>query len=178
VVREREGRLLVSPPGSADEFDVFDLFSEVMKALMLRHFSLFPIGRHRPRISVDGVVLAREGWRLAAGDLGFASLAKASDRFVAARRWAAGLGLPRYVFVKSPVETKPFYVDFASPVFVEILASCARRTIRDAPDENPTLTITEMMPSPEELWLGDAHGNRYTSELRFAASDLRRSAEA
>jgi hypothetical protein len=29
-----------------------------------------------------------------------------------------------------------------------------------------------MLPDPEHLWLTDAQGNRYTSELRLTAVDL------
>jgi hypothetical protein len=29
-----------------------------------------------------------------------------------------------------------------------------------------------MMPRPDQLWLPDAHGRRYTSELRLVALDL------
>jgi hypothetical protein len=170
IVREREGRIVVSVPDHDDVFDVFDLFGETLKALLLRHFSLFPIRGHRPRISVDDVVLAREGWRVPVEEMDFAALPDPAQRFAAARRWAEALGLPRYVFVKSPVETKPFYVDFAAPVFVDILAACARRTGRDGVS---ALTITEMTPGPEELWLAGADGERYTAELRFTARDLR-----
>jgi hypothetical protein len=175
MVHDRDGRLVVSTAGHADEFDVFDLVSEVLKSSILRHFSLFPITRHRPRVSVDDVVLAREGWRVPVKELDFARLRNAPQRFAAARRWAATLGLPRYVFVKSPVETKPFYVDFAAPAFVDILATCVRRTGRDGAEREATfLTFTEMTPGPDELWLTGPDGQSYTSEFRFAACDLRR----
>ncbi|WP_128378557.1 lantibiotic dehydratase [Streptomyces cavernae] len=174
VVHERDGRLVVSTPGSSTEFDAIDLLGEALKALMLRHFSLFPIGHHRPRILVDDVVLAREGWRVPASELDFARMPEGPQRFAAARRWASQLGLPRHVFVKSPVETKPFYVDFTAPVFIDLLAACARRTAKDGTaDEAATLTFTEMAPGPNQLWLTGPDGQRYTSELRFAAHDLR-----
>jgi hypothetical protein len=171
MVRERDSRLLVVTPDGT-EFDVLDLFAEAMKAIMLEHFDLFPIDRHRPRVTVDGAVLAREGWRVPLSDLGFAHATDAAERFAAARAWARAKGLPRYAFVKSPVETKPFYVDFASPVYVELLASCVRRTAREsAPESEPTLKIVEMLPGPHQTWLTDKNGDRYTSELRFAAYD-------
>jgi hypothetical protein len=31
------------------------------------------------------------------------------------------------------------------------------------------LTVTEMLPTPEQTWLTDDAGNRYTAELRFVA---------
>jgi len=30
--------------------------------------------------------------------------------------------------------------------------------------------FTEALPAPHDIWLTDAHGNRYTAELRFAIS--------
>ncbi|MFI0421727.1 lantibiotic dehydratase [Spongiactinospora sp. 9N601] len=174
LVHDDDGRLVVSTPGHDAGFDVFDLFSEILKGLMLQHFGLFPIRSHRPRISVDDVILAREGWRFTVDALEFARIKDAPSRFVAARRFAALFGLPRCVFVKSPVETKPFYVDFAAPIFIDILAAAIRRASREgAAGAATTLTFVEMTPGPDELWLGSATGPRYTSELRFAACDRR-----
>ncbi|MFJ6076508.1 lantibiotic dehydratase [Streptomyces sp. NPDC093065] len=170
-VEERDGRLVVTTPGHEGHHDVFDLFGETLKALLLRHFGLFPVQEHRSRITVDGTILAREAWRVPAEELTFAGLPDEAQRFTAARRWATALGLPRHVFVKSPGETKPFYVDFAAPVLVELLASSVRSTTRA--QEAAALTFVEMTPGPEELWLTDANGDHYTSELRFAALDLR-----
>jgi hypothetical protein len=33
------------------------------------------------------------------------------------------------------------------------------------------VTITEMLPAPEQAWLTDAQGMRYTAELRMVAAD-------
>jgi len=86
--------------------------------------------------------------------------------------------MPRFVFVKSSAEVKPFYVDFESPVYLNIFT----RTIRpdkqsDAGDKqsdagDARITVTEMLPEHEETWLSDAEGQRYTSELRIVALDL------
>ncbi|MBO4210621.1 hypothetical protein, partial [Micromonospora echinofusca] len=40
-------------------------------------------------------------------------------------------------------------------------------------DPSGRLTVTEMLPTPEQAWLTDDEGNRYTSELRFVAVDQR-----
>ncbi|MFI6344078.1 lantibiotic dehydratase [Streptomyces sp. NPDC050560] len=173
VVRERDGRLaVVMPDGS--EFDVVDLFAEALKSLLLGHFDLFPIAGHRPRITVEDVVLAREGWQVPLSELDFADDPDAAAQFAAARRWARARRLPRRVFVKSPAETKPFYVDFASPLFVDVLCAAARRAARH-PAEKPTayFKITEMLPTPDHLWLTDSSGEFYTSEIRLALSDTR-----
>ena len=34
------------------------------------------------------------------------------------------------------------------------------------------MTVTEMLPGPQQVWLPDASGNLYTSELRIAVLDL------
>ncbi|HZF40915.1 MAG TPA: hypothetical protein VE715_18985, partial [Blastocatellia bacterium] len=39
-------------------------------------------------------------------------------------------------------------------------------------EENEALIVTEMLPRLGELWLPDAEGNRYASELRMIAVDL------
>jgi hypothetical protein len=71
------------------------------------------------------------------------------------------------VFVVSPTEPRPFYVDFDSPVYVTIFAKAVRRLARQDPDAR--LRISEMLPNPEQTWLTDDQGERYTSELRLVA---------
>jgi hypothetical protein len=67
--------------------------------------------------------------------------------------------------VKTPEETKPAYVDFESPVFVDLLAKYLRGA--------SAATISEMLPDLEAAWLVDAAGERYTCELRIVAVDAR-----
>ena len=86
-----------------------------------------------------------------------------------ARQWRETAGLPRFVFVVSPAESRPFYVDFDSPVYVNIFAKTVRRLAREMPGER--LTVSEMLPNPEQTWLRDDAGNSYTSELRLIAVD-------
>jgi hypothetical protein len=43
------------------------------------------------------------------------------------RTWWRGTGLPHQVFVKVPGEVKPFFVDFDSLVYVNLLAKSLRR---------------------------------------------------
>jgi hypothetical protein len=66
------------------------------------------------------------------------------------------------------VEKKPVYVDFASPAYVEILAKIVRRTAR-AGEADQLIAVSEMLPAHGQLWLSDAEGQRYTSELRVIA---------
>jgi hypothetical protein len=75
------------------------------------------------------------------------------------------------VFVRSPLDRKPIYVDLESPVLLRVLA----RFVRPAADRTPgaPIAFTEMLPNPDECWLRDANG-RYTSELRIVAVDKTR----
>ena len=41
-------------------------------------------------------------------------------------------GIPRFVFVKAPVEIKPLYLDLDSPIYMEILAKLIRRMSRES----------------------------------------------
>ncbi|HEY3873472.1 MAG TPA: hypothetical protein VGM10_34260, partial [Actinocrinis sp.] len=66
-------------------------------------------------------------------------------------------------------EPRPFYVDLSSPVYVNILAKAIRRLARN--DPGGQLTFSEMLPTPEQTWLTDDRGRRYTSELRLVAVD-------
>jgi hypothetical protein len=172
VERDADGLYLKLPDGS--RFGVLELFANPIRGEVAQSFDLHPAGP-RPRIVVDRMVLARQRWTLPAADMRFAQQAEEADRFVGCRAWARALGLPRRVFVKSPLETKPFYVDFASPTFVELLVTAARRVVRDG--QEGALTLTEMLPDVDETWLADAQGRRYVAELRFVAFDNRRAQE-
>jgi hypothetical protein len=47
-----------------------------------------------------------------------------------------------------------------------------RRARRNAGDA-AMVTVAEMLPTPDQVWLTDARGVRYTSELRMVAVDQR-----
>lgn len=147
-------------------FDGIDLFAEMLKAALLDQFSLFA-GSYTPRITVDRVVVARERWTFPTATVGFPQLPRERDRYTTARRWAAEAGLPRHVFVKSPVELKPFYVDLASPVYVDVLATLLARLARSP--GGSSFQVTEMLPGPDRMWLHDRNGRVYASELRLVA---------
>ncbi|MFH9089128.1 lantibiotic dehydratase [Streptomyces sp. NPDC017673] len=167
-VEERDGRLAaVLPDGSV--FDLLDVFCHALSNRVMDRFTLRQDGDHSPRITIDSTVVARESWRFAGSALAFADDKSEARRFVRARQWRDAHELPRFVFVVSPTEPRPFFVDFDSPVYVNILAKAARRLARKDPDAR--LTVTEMLPTPEQTWLTDDQGRRYTSELRLVAVD-------
>jgi hypothetical protein len=180
VVDERDGRLEVR---TRDGMWRFDIIAFLEHHLIAESFSAFsPIGepvarsvasppaagspgepRWTPRVTIDDVVIARATWRFAPVALAWPALKDAPARFVAARRWARSLGMPRWVFVKTAEEVKPVYVDFDSTVYVEALA----KQLRGA----SSAALSEMLPSVDEAWVEDAAGARYTAELRIVAVD-------
>jgi Lantibiotic dehydratase, N terminus len=161
LVREA-GRLRVKTHNGTASWDILEFLDTLLCHEEPPAFE--PLLRHRPRLVLDQLVFQREAWRFeAASDLAFAWAKQEIDRFVGARRWARERGLPRHVFVGSPLERKPLYVDFESPIFIESFLHLARRS--------PDLTITEMLPAPEACWLPDADGRRYACELRMVALD-------
>ena len=172
-VVETDGTVMARLPGG-EMFDLLELFGEMLTSMVASRFQLFADRPHMPRVKIDNVVVSRESWRFNPADLDFAAEKDEAARFVRIRKWAAALGLPRYVFVKSSAEVKPFYVDFTSPVYVNVLAKMIRRTnaVERLPDK--AITVVEMLPTHDHLWLTDHEGNRYTSELRLTWVDDRR----
>lgn len=163
VLRSRDGRL---------RFDLIEIFSETPTLNNAYGFMMLKRRPHTPRITIDRLVICRESWSFFPAELDFAREKGDADRFIAARRWARAHGIPRFVFVKSPAEMKPFYVDFDSPIYIDIFAKVVRRT-KQAGEEIPSITVTEMLPLPDETWLSDGQGNHYTSELRMVALESR-----
>lgn len=118
---------------------------------------------HRPRVWLDEVVIAREAWRLDASTLAAWAKDEAPARFLEVTRTALALQWPRFVFAKSPGETKPIFVDLESPSLVELLCKQARGAA--------SIVVSEMLAAPEECWLEDGEGARYVAELRLLAVD-------
>ena len=100
-------------------------------------------------------------WRFEREALAF--LDEPEGRAERVRAFVAQHQLPRRVFVRSPEEVKPVYVDWEAPVLVEMLARLARQA--------PWISCSEMLPGPEGLWLGGPDGARFVCELRCIAVD-------
>lgn len=165
-VEELDGSLATRLP-SGETHDLLGLFS----ALMLRHvidrFAFLGDEPHTPRVNFDRLVVARETWRVPAGELAFVGELDVPRRFVAARAWHSRRGLPRHTFVKLPSEQKPFYIDFESPLCVNMLANAVRRLTQADGGAERLVQLSEMLPGFEHLWLRDAQGRGYTAELRL-----------
>jgi hypothetical protein len=154
-------------------FDVCEVFADFLTHHAIQCFKLLRPDSHTPRITIDRLVICRESWRFAAADLAFLVTEAGPNRFVATRRWAHDHGMPRFVFLKIPVEQKPCYIDFDSPIFVDIFTRMVCRTLESS-TEDRSILVTEMLPVPDQAWLTDAQGQHYTSELRIVAVDLER----
>lgn len=127
-------------------------------------------GPHTPRVTIDRVVVWRETWRLSREDIdGLGAATEDMAMYLAGRRLVARRGLPDRCFVRVSTEKKPIYVDFTSPLYVSSLGSMVRSGLRKSP--HLEVTVTEMLPSPDQTWLVDADGNHYFAELRLQVTD-------
>ena len=163
VVKTRDGRL---------SFELLDVVADFFGLTVTSCFNLFGPAQHTPRVTIDRLVVSRESWSFSPLEASFAHEKPGPDRFMAARKWARANGMPRFVFVKTPAEIKPFYVDFESPVYIDLFAKLVRQAL-NAENKEGRIRVTEMLPAHDECWLTDADGERYTSELRIVAVDLK-----
>ncbi|HEU0037048.1 MAG TPA: lantibiotic dehydratase [Kofleriaceae bacterium] len=175
--RERDhaiqvGTLVIEPAGASlqvrtrDRQYVFALeqfFDAMLRGEAISNFKLVPRVPHCPRITIDGVVVTRETWRFDPAQLAFVQARDAAERLLACRRWRRAHHVPRRAFYRVPTETKPYFVDFDCPHYVDQLAHFARSATE--------LVVSEMLPDVEQVWLPDAAGVRYASELRVVAVD-------
>jgi hypothetical protein len=162
-VRRRDGTF---------ERGLLEVVGDLLSAQVAHAFRLTPPGAHAPRVTVDDLVVSRESWTLAAAEPAFDATADESGRYLQARAWAEDHGLPRHVFVRCTGERKPIYADLTSLASIDLFSRALRRSRREA-GAGATMTVTEMLPAPEQAWLMDAEGRRYCAELRMVAVDQR-----
>lgn len=167
VYREQD-QLVVRSGSGAFEAPLSMVLGEPLSAATVNAFTPLAFGSHRPRITIDRLVISRECWTFPADEVDWAAARSEADRFLGARSWRLRHGLPERAFYTVPVEDKPAFVDFSSLAYVNLLAKSIRRS---AEKEHGSVSLTEMLPDPSQLWLQDADGNRYTSELRMLAVD-------
>lgn len=170
VVEQVGNHLLVRTHDQHLQFDIIEVFAEFLSEIASHLFTIVPVDKHIPRVSIDRLVLLRETWVFDPASLQFARTLDPQERFLSARRWIREHQIPRFCFVKTPIEQKPCFVDFESAIYIDLLARLARRT-REMGSPDARITITEMLPSPERSWLPDHEGACYTSELRIVAID-------
>jgi hypothetical protein len=175
VVEEVAGRLIARTKDGHQHFDLLELFDGLLSIQVTNSFKLFPPSSHTPRVTIDRLVIQRESWLFAPDELPFAFSKDALERYMGVRRWARTHELPRFIFVRTPVEMKPYYIDLDSPIYVEILTKAIRQA-KLSTLEDGRISITEMLPSPEQSWLPDINNNRYTSEFRMVLVDQKKAA--
>lgn len=170
LVVERRGEygLIVRHRADGREYPFLEAVGEPLSLLVANAFS--PVGGadHRPRVSIDRLVIARESWTFRTGDASWAFVKDEKRRYAAARAWRTRNGLPERGFYRVPVERKPLVVDFRSLPLVNLLAKSVRRTA-EAGDDG--FAFSEMLPDTDQLWLSGPDGERYTAEFRLIAVD-------
>lgn len=172
VLEDDNDRLIVRSEDGRLRFDLQEIVGPAFRTTV-GALDFAPEMVHTPRVTFDKLVVRREAWRFAPADVPFARETSELERFIGARRWARAHGLPRFVFLRSSLEVKPLYVDFENPVAVDILAKFVRLA-QEHVSGTSSLSVSEMLPTLDDVWLPDAEGNRYTSELRLVALDRRR----
>jgi hypothetical protein len=169
TVHERDGELTAVAQGAGWCAPVLECFGEFISALAADLFHVHARAPRTARVELGDVVITRAAWRFPIADVP-AGPARALDvAHDGLRAWAAAQGMPRHVFVRTPCERKPFYVDWQAPLLVENLARLVRKL--RAEQAAGEVCVSEMVPGPDQLWLTDPSGRRHTSELRLVALD-------
>lgn len=83
-------------------------------------------------------------------------------RYLALRDLARTNRLPRFAFFRTDRDRKPYLLDTRSVFGAELLVHATQ------PGER--LQVEPMVPEPDQLWLTDSAGRRYTCELRILAT--------
>ncbi len=164
VVKPVQGQLRVSPRGGGPSFHIIQYYERSFKLWTGTGFDILGRRKSSPRITVDRLVVLRQRWHYPKKKLGFADTKDPAKRMRACRGFLERQRLPRFLFAKSPEEMKPIFVDQQSSQLLELFCKLAR-------DTESGVTLSEMLPGPDGLWLEDGQGRRYTSELRLVAVD-------
>lgn len=173
LIEERDGELIVKTRDGQNEFEIVEVLADALASQVLNSFKVLRPAGHMPRVKIDLLTVSRESWVFAASEMAFAYEKSGASRFAGVRRWARAAGMPRFIFMKSPVEVKPVYVDLESPIYVDLFAKIVRRT-KESKSGNEKIMISEMLPRLDQTWLPDVEGQHYTSEFRIVAVDLAR----
>jgi hypothetical protein len=104
-------------------------------------------------VLAEGVVYQRPRWLIKPTEV---SMARPDARFLALRRIARRAGV-RFLFCRSETERKPYLIDLESVLAADLIGHIA----------TGPLIAEQMLPGPQQLWLRDAQGHRYTCELRM-----------
>lgn len=163
-LRDAEGKDLCLYLPLAD-FTAYPPFAALAHPLVL-HAPIASSAAETPRIHVGSVVYQRRRWRV---DLSNIKRLHGLDLALEVWRLKRLHGWPRFLFARSPVERKPWLFDVASPFAHELTKNMLHN--------DSMATLEEMLPQPDQLWLQDEQGQRYTSELRVQAHRFSQSAQ-
>ena len=172
VVENHQQKLVALTRDGQMKFDLLTLFSQVVALQIVDAFQLLHSDNYSPRLSIDRLTISRETWRFSSSTLEFVHENDEMQQFLLMRRWVKQEGLPRFVFVKSPAELKPIFVDFESPISITILIKLIKLTLNTFPADTK-ISMTEMLPDFDNLWLHGVEGESFTSELRLVAVEQR-----
>lgn len=167
IERDAAGEAVARCATSGRHWRVADVFNPQLAQVALDAFRLTAEAGRSQRLQLGSFVVQRAQWSFSPKELAFASLKAPSQRFAELQAFLYGQQLPRHAFVRIQSEKKPIYIDFQSPLYGELFS----KLVRNMPDGGAPLTISEMLPGPDQLWLRDRQGNRYTAELRCVAVD-------
>jgi hypothetical protein len=152
LVELRTGRRVLLLLGDADAASQTPLGPPAIR------FPRLELGPRTPRVSIGGVVVQRASWRVPAAELTALRALPPARRHLALVETFREQGVPDRVFVTLPHEPKPVHVHLGSPHLVELLLASVRES---------DVLVAEMLPGPDEMWLGDSLAPR-ACELRLA----------
>lgn len=160
----KDDEIYVRSQDGGPEFHILAFAEQHLIAETLSEFKMLSKDdAHGPRVTLGDLVLQRETWRVDASDVPAAQQPDRIQAFLEVRRWAREMDFPRFIFVKTQAETKPFFVDLDSLVLVSNFLRHAQAPGR--------ISISEMLPDFDHAWLEDKEGQRYCSELRLCYVD-------
>ncbi|MCZ7474835.1 lantibiotic dehydratase [Micromonospora sp. WMMC273] len=170
TVRPDDDGTLTAHADDGRRWPLLEVFAPLFDHQVFDTWKLAGNAGRTPRITVDGLVLVRETWRTTVGETGLHTVKGERERYLTVRRWRLALGLPERIFVRVDTELKPSYVDLTSGVYTRLLCTLLRGAHAKGGDE-VGLTVTELLPGPDDAWLTDGTGRAYASELRLQIVD-------
>lgn len=164
VLRRVDGRLRAFQRESEKSFSILQLYERDLKLGSCTCFDVLGRRENCPRVTVGELVMLRARRFFPPSELEFANIKDQKKREAACRRFFQSEGFDRFLFAGIKEEKKPVFVDLESPLLRDLLCKLIR-------DTESGLSVSEMLPGPDELWFSDGQGRRYTSELRLIAVD-------
>jgi hypothetical protein len=148
---------------------LLDVVGDFLFLAVINRFGVIRKRRRTPRVAIGQLVVQREAWYVEASEFEHVLDADEAQAFRKMREWASSQEIPAKAFVKVPWEDKPFYVDFDSPVFVRMFCKQLRNALDSGTLDHAMVSLSEMLPDFEQLWLRQDDGQAYTAELRLVA---------